>query len=60
MLGDRRLAAASEKIRARVGADRVPAWTATMPAAAPEQLPATTSGGRGRGLPPVVPEPDLR
>ena len=41
MLGDRRLAAASETIRARVGADRVPAWTATMPAAAPKQLPAT-------------------
>jgi D-lactate dehydrogenase len=41
VLGDRRLAAASERIRARVGADRVPAWTATMPAAAPKQLPAT-------------------
>ena len=44
-IGDRRLAAASERIRARVGADRVPAWTATMPGAAPSQLPATTSAG---------------
>ncbi|MGO9883970.1 MAG: FAD-binding and (Fe-S)-binding domain-containing protein [Solirubrobacteraceae bacterium] len=42
-IGDRKLAAASERIRARVGADRVPAWTATMPGAAPSRLPATSS-----------------
>ncbi len=59
-VGDRKLAAASERIRARVGADRVPAWTATMPGAAPSQLPATSSAGAAAVYLPVVPEPDLR
>jgi D-lactate dehydrogenase len=45
VLGDRRLAAASERIRARVGSDRVPAWTATMPDAAPKHLPVTSRAG---------------
>lgn len=44
-IGDKRLAAASERTRGLVGADRIPAWTATMPGPAPTQLPVTTKAG---------------
>ncbi|HEX8975959.1 MAG TPA: FAD-binding and (Fe-S)-binding domain-containing protein [Solirubrobacteraceae bacterium] len=45
VLGDRRLAEATERFSRRAGAGALPAWTEAMPRSAPAGLPATTREG---------------
>lgn len=43
--GDRRLAGLTQRIRRRAGADLMPAWSESMPQAAPATLPASSRAG---------------
>ncbi|MGI8507205.1 MAG: FAD-binding and (Fe-S)-binding domain-containing protein [Solirubrobacteraceae bacterium] len=44
-VGDRRLAGLTERVRHRIGADLVPAWSESMPRAAPAALPVGSRSG---------------
>jgi D-lactate dehydrogenase len=45
LVGDRKLAKASAALRRRVGAERLPQWSASIPAPAPAKLPSTARAG---------------